>query len=523
MAQNHLGLFDTPPTREAIRAGLAIVGLLFAALIIVWPQRNIPLATVSSFIPMVDAFTLVGELIISAQLYAQAVIFRSRALIVLASGYVFGALLLIPHALTFPGVFAENGLLGGGLNTTPWLAAFWRLTLPVAIILYVLLKRADSALMRRTELPAAKVFVGLSAAVTLAAAATLLATAGHRLLPPFFLNEREVIRVNLLIVTLVTISFTIAALIMLFRQKASVLDLWLLVALSAWLAQLLLNLLLHARYTLGWYCLWGMTIISTLVVMLALIAESGRLYARLALSAAARQRESDARLMSVEAVTAWLAQEIGQPLAAVKLSATAGLDWLERKQPDSDQAMESFRSVLDGCRRTFEAIKAVQSSFAKEFDSVSQFDLNDLLRETISVLDRELAARNIALKLALDEAVPPIVANRLRLQRVFVNLLTTPIEFGDATRRRTPRIEVRSALLDSGDVLIEVSAPGGAVAPEKLAHIMEPFVGARSTDTELSLSRTIVEEHGGRLWASHSEENGAIFHVQLPARRTKLP
>jgi signal transduction histidine kinase len=98
---------------------------------------------------------------------------------------------------------------------------------------------------------------------------------------------------------------------------------WLLVALSGWLIQSLLNILIQARFTAGWYGLFVMMLVANLIVMLALIAESNRLYARLALSTAARNRERETRLMSMDAVTAAISHEIGQPLTAVSLNASA--------------------------------------------------------------------------------------------------------------------------------------------------------------------------------------------------------
>ena len=145
MSQGRLGLFDTPPDRQEIRLSLAMVGLLFAAFFVILPMRNIRLAEIDAFIPVIDSIMLVGELIIATLLYAQAAVFRSRALTVLATGYVLAALLLIPHALTFPGAFAPNGLLGAGTDTTAWIATFRRAAFPISVILYVQLKRADLA------------------------------------------------------------------------------------------------------------------------------------------------------------------------------------------------------------------------------------------------------------------------------------------------------------------------------------------------------------------------------------------
>ena len=518
MTQEQLGLFDTPPSRTQIRSGIAIIGLMYAGMILTLPVSGIPLRVVDAFIPIIDTAMFVSQLITATLLYAMCTVFRSRALAVLASGYVFGALMLIPHVLTFPGAFAAGGLLGAGFNTTGWIAIFWRAGFPIAVLCYVALNRSDAKAQPGTEWPATRIGSAVLAAAVLAAALTLLATSGHDLLPPIMYDLREGISANLALVQSLVIAINAVAVAVLFRARRSALDIWLLVSLAIWLAQLLLSVVTHSRYSLGFYSMYAMMLVSQLILMLALIAESFRLQMRLALATSARTREREARLMSTDAVTAAISHEIGQPLTSALLSARAGLKWLNRPSPDLEMVDRSLRDTIDSGHRTFAVVKSIRAVFGKGTAPAIEVSLNDLVRETAALLNRELASGKVSLELELDEALPPVMADRVQIQRVLVNLFINAIESLSATRGQPRRIAIRSVSLDGEDVLLEVSDTGIGVAPEEVEHIFDAFVTTKTTGTGLGLSlcRTIVEEHYGRLWASPGADCGVTFHLKLP-------
>lgn len=517
MSHEHLGLFDTPSSPKDIRLGLAIVGLLVAALLLILPIRDIPLPEIEAFIPAFDAFMLLCEIIIASLLFAQASLFRSRALTVLATGYVFVALLHIPHALTYPGIFAEDGLLGAGPNTATWITSVKRGAFPIAVTLYVLLSRSDSPAPLPTLNPGARIAGGVCAAIALATAVTAATTIGHDLLPPL-VDRRNVIYSNLLAVHVVLMVLTTMAIAILFRKRRSVLDMWLMVALSAWLVQLLLNLPLKGSYTIGWYSLYVLIMIANFIVMLALLAEAHRLYARLALSTAARNREREARLMSLEAMAGAISHEVGQPLSAVTTNAMAGLTWLTRSPPDLEKGIEAIRATIEAGHRTFDVVKSTRTLFAREVGAATEIDLNELVRDTASLLNRELGASQVSLRLKLAEELPLIRGNRTQLQQVLINLFTNAIEALHATPSRLRSITVRTTPFPERDVLLEIRDSGPGIRPGAAGQIFDAFFTTKRAGTGLglSLSRTIVEAHGGRLWALPEADHGAAFCLRLP-------
>lgn len=518
VSQERLGLFDTPPERRDTQLALLITCVLFLVLGVLLIAPDVRMPQINAFIPMVDSVLVVGDLTTATLLYVQAVVFRSRALTFLASGYLFGGLLVLAHGLSFPDAFAAKGLLGGGINTTPWIAYFWRATIPVSVILYVLLRTADEHSEPRTDGTWTMIAVGVAAAVAAATAVVLLTTVGHDLLPTIFVTPTQINFTNTVRINWSLIALLGAATLMLYRRQRSVLDTWLLVALATCIAHALLNLETWGRFTVGFYSQFTLLLFSHFLVMLALIAETNRLYARLALSTAARERERDHELMSVGAVAAAMAHEIGQPLSASLLNARASLDWLDRPRPNLGKAIAALRGTIEDEQRTFEVMKSIRTMFTKDTGSFTEFGLDDLVQETAHLIDKELASQKVSLEITLDEGMPPVIANRVQIQRVLINILINAIESLGTTRRRARRIRIRSATWDDRSIQVEISDTGTGVPPDTIERIFDPFFTTKSSGRGLGLSlcRSIVEEHGGKLWASADEKRGMTFFLKLP-------
>src|SRR5215510_9522701 len=242
------------PSRAQRRLALAVmIALILAALITIGPLSTFQPRRIDAFVPTHATAVFVTDLITAVLLFAQFSIVRSRALVVLRSGYLFAGLVLIPWMLTFPGVFAPDGLLGAGLYTAQWLYNLRHLAFPMFIIAYALLKDADPT----RELWQGSVAAGILSSVALTAAlvcaATLLVTAGQALLPHTMLDSVHFSTLRLYIAGC-QIGLSVAALIVLWMRLRSVLDLWLMVVMCAYAIEVYLTYFpVPVRFSMGWY------------------------------------------------------------------------------------------------------------------------------------------------------------------------------------------------------------------------------------------------------------------------------
>jgi PAS domain S-box-containing protein len=245
-------LSTLPATSRDRKAAIAVVGVssvLFACAV---PFAGVPLTPVPAFVASYQSALAVNDLITAILLFSQFAILRSRALLLLASGYLFTTAAAIVHGLTFPGLFAPAGLLNAGPQTTVWLYMIWHGGFPLLVLGYALLKDSDGGAKIRGSTGAAILGSVIAVIVTISAL-TFIVTAAHDILPTLLRDGRYTSTLLGVVPALWLLSLA-ALLVLWFRRPHSVIDVWLMVVLCAWLFDIALSAMLNvARFDLGFY------------------------------------------------------------------------------------------------------------------------------------------------------------------------------------------------------------------------------------------------------------------------------
>jgi signal transduction histidine kinase len=221
------------------------------------------------------------------------------------------------------------------------------------------------------------------------------------------------------------------------------------------------------------------------------------------------------RVSMMGELAASLAHEIKQPIAAVAISAEACLQWMRRQPLELEQARHALSGIINAAKRSASIIDRNRSLYGRGTPQREPIDLNEVIREMVVMLRDTANRHGIVIRSELDPALPATTADRVQLQQVLVNLMLNGIE---AMPDGSGELSVASRRTDDGQLLISVSDSGIGFSGENLEHIFAAFFTTKpqGTGMGLSISRRIIESHGGRLWASANVGRGATFQFTLP-------
>lgn len=235
-------------------------------------------------------------------------------------------------------------------------------------------------------------------------------------------------------------------------------------------------------------------------------------------AAAQQQLARTNQRLTVAAATASIAHDLNQPLAAIVTSANAGLRWLDRSPPDIDEVRSLLQTIVRNGHRASEAIANIRSTLKNKFDEKLALDVNDLLNEVLALAEGELETHQISLRRELQDLLPEVMGEDTQLRQALYNLIMNAVEAMSMVTDRSRVLTVRSTVNGPTAVLITLQDSGNGIDPRHMDRVFEPFftTKADSLGMGLSLCRSIVEAHGGRVWASARDTSGAVFHIELP-------
>ena len=243
-----------------------------------------------------------------------------------------------------------------------------------------------------------------------------------------------------------------------------------------------------------------------------------KMQAQDALQAAHAELGRSAHVSRMGAMTASIAHEMNQPLAAVVGFGSAGLRWLEQTPPAIDRARECLRNIVRSGQSAADVLESVRAMFKSKKLANVPIDLNQLIEEALTLVQGAVKKHDIAVRIELDRAIMPVAGNRIQLQQVLFNLVVNAIEAMESVADRT--LLIKSEREDSGEVRISVEDSGTGIEPQHIDKIFGSFFTTKveGMGMGLSICRSIVESHGGRLWASPGRSRGAVFQFTLPTR-----
>ena len=512
-------LSNLSPSVAHKRLALGVVLVLLVVFVIVaGPLSTLPLRRIDAFIPAYGTAIFVTDLITAVLLFAQVSVLRSRALLALANGYLLTALIAIPWTLTFPGVFEPARYLGAGLQSSVWLYVPSHAGFALFAIIYTLLKDADPIEWQSPRSVRAAILASAGSVTALVCCATVLVTAGHALLPHLMLDTVHVTHLWYYAIGPMG-ALIVSALVLLWLRRRSVLDLWLTVVLCAYAIDIaLIAFPIPSRFSLGWYAGRVYGALSGSLVLVILLGEITMLYGELLRAVLAQHREREVRLMTGDAVSASIAHEIKQPLSAMTMNAGACMRWLDRAAPDLHEAKAALQRIMTNGHRAGAVIENIRALFKRDARTRTSLGVHNLIREALALVRDGLQAHRIAVQADCNECFPRIEGNQVQLHQVLVNLITNAIE-SMATEDGERVLRLRSDVYDSGSVMVSVEDTGKGVEPSAIDHIFNPLFTTKEDGMGMGLSicRSIIEAHGGRLWMTANFPRGSIFHFTVPA------
>jgi signal transduction histidine kinase len=526
------GFLSTVPAGPGeVRIAILVLAISVVVFIAAAPFAKVQLPAVAAFLPAYQSALIITDIVTALLIFGQFAILRSTSLLVLACGYLFSALMATIHVLSFPGLFAEGGLISGGGQTTAWIYFLWHGGFPLFVVGYALLERRAAETSAGS--PAGAITWSIAAVFAVTGLLVLLTTAGHDALPQIMRGDLD--NSTKVYVATATWLVGIAALAVLWRRKQrTVLDVWLMVVMAVWAFDVALaSVLNHGRFDVGWYAgrIYGLAAMS--FILMVLLVEHSVLYARLIaaregeLREYRRAEEKTAELAAtnrdLEAFSYSVSHDLRAPLRSIDgFSRVLQEDYAERLDQTGREHTDRIRRATQRMNDLIDDLLSLAKVSRADL-RLAEINLGTLAHEIADTL-RERAPDRKA-QFVISEPIQAKVDSRL-MRIALDNLLGNAWKF---TSNKSPaEIEIGQRVVD-GEPACYVRDNGAGfdmAYAGKLFQAFQRFHDAREfpgTGIGLAIVHRIVTKHGGRIWAESEPGKGTTFYFTLPAPRVASP
>jgi len=224
------------------------------------------------------------------------------------------------------------------------------------------------------------------------------------------------------------------------------------------------------------------------------------------------------RITTLGELAASIAHEVNQPLAAVTTNCTAGLRWLNREVPDLDEVRSAMERMMSETHRASEVIRRIRAMSRKTDPQSVPIDLMEVIEEALALVDREVRRNKIVLDHQYDIAAAEIIGDRVQLQQVIINLIINGVQAMSNAKGKPRTLHLRLRRSDAGEVCVDVQDNGPGISPQSMPKLFNAFYTTKPDGMGMGLSicRSIIDAHGGRIWATSEAGEGAVFHLSFP-------
>ncbi len=224
------------------------------------------------------------------------------------------------------------------------------------------------------------------------------------------------------------------------------------------------------------------------------------------------------RVMTMGELAASIAHEVNQPLAAIVAGGDSCTAWLQSEPPNLEKARAAADRMVQAASQASGIVRRIRALFSKTPSMTTPLEINQVISETVSLVGGEVQRKGVSLNTELAANLPAVLGDRIQLQQVILNLAINGTEAMAGFEDQPRRLMIQSKLAQDGEILVSVADTGPGIDPQQTARLFAPFFTTKpdGIGMGLSISRTIIEAHGGRLWAAENRPRGAVFHFALP-------